>query len=220
MFSHFSMRNQSFIIAKEGFRWIALGLLLTFFLFFIGLAALAFFFLALTLFIAFFFRNPPRSIPNQPGVIVSPADGKICMIAEADEKKFLKEKRKRISIFMSVLNCHLNRSPVEAEVIDTRYHEGKFHLAMVDKASDLNEQCALLLEDSRKRRYVLVQIAGFIARRVVSYVKPGDHLKRGELLGIIQFGSRVDLYLPTDATLKVSVGESVRGGETVLGIVP
>lgn len=211
------MENQRFIIAREGIRWILGGLVITLFFFIVHLTPIAFFFLGLTLFIAFFFRNPKRKIPNQPGIIVSPADGKICMITEAYEKRFLKEKRKRVSIFMSVLNCHLNRSPIEAKVIDTHYNEGKFHLALVDKASDLNEQQTLLLEDPSKRKYVVVQIAGFIARRIVSYVKPGDRLKQGELLGMIQFGSRVDLYLDEHITLKVAVGDVVRGGETVLG---
>lgn len=219
IFSQFFMRNQGFIVAREGIKWLLSGFLITLFFFLVKWPAAAFIFLGLTLFIAFFFRNPKRDIPNQPGIVLSPADGKICMITEAYEKRFLKEKRKRISIFMSVFNCHLNRSPVEAKVIDTHYHPGKFHLANVDKASDLNEQHTILLEDQATHRYVLVQIAGFLARRIVSYVKTGDCLKRGELFGIIQLGSRVDLYLPENVNLKVTVGDSVYGGETVLGVI-
>jgi phosphatidylserine decarboxylase len=221
IFSQFFMRNQGFIIAREGIKWLISGFLITLFFFLVKLPALSLIFLGLTLFTAFFFRNPKRDIPNQPGIVLSPADGKICMITEAYEKRFLKEKRKRISIFMSVFNCHLNRSPVEAKVIDTHYHQGKFHLANVDKASDLNEQLMILLEDQTTPgdRYVVVQIAGYLARRIVSYVKSGDILKRGELFGIIQFGSRVDLYLPENVNLKVTVGDSVYGGETVLGVI-
>lgn len=213
------MRNHRFIIATEGLPWIGASLILTIFLALIGWSFLAWLTGGFTIFITSFFRNPHRHPPEQKGLIISPADGKVCMITNAYEKRFFKEPRKRISIFMSVLNCHVNRSPISANIIDTHYHPGKFHVANVDKASDLNEQHALLMEDENKNRFVLVQIAGFIARRIVSYVKVGDQLKAGDRLGIIQFGSRVDLYLPHHATVTVKQGEKLYAGETVLGMI-
>ena len=118
---------------------------------------------------------------------------------------------------MSPFNCHINRAPISGKVLDTSYSAGKFHVASVDKASDFNEQSALLLEDEQKNKFVVVQIAGWLCRRIVRYVKVGDCLLRGERFGLIQFGSRVDLYLPPKASLQVHVGQSVRAGETVIG---
>ena len=211
------MKNQGFIIAREGFKWIGIGVLLTLVLIILKAPLFAIFSGILTLFIVSFFRNPKRSIPSKPGLIVSPADGKICLITEAHEKKFLKEPRRRVSIFMSPFNCHINRAPISGKVLDTSYSAGKFHVASVDKASDFNEQSALLLEDEQKNKFVVVQIAGWLCRRIVRYVKVGDCLLRGERFGLIQFGSRVDLYLPPKASLQVHVGQSVRAGETVIG---
>ena len=213
------MQNQGFIIAREGFRWIGIGFFLTLLLIILKATWAAIFLGILTLFIVSFFRNPKRSIPAQQGLIVSPADGTICLITDAHEKKFLKEQRRRVSIFMSPLNCHINRAPISAKVLDTYYHPGKFHIASVDKASDLNEQHALLLEDDQKNKFVVVQIAGWLCRRIVNYTKAGHTLTRGERFGLIQFGSRVDIYLPPHASLQVQVGQSVRAGETVIGIL-
>ncbi len=211
------MQNQGFIIAREGFPWIGTSLLLTLILLILKALLPAIFLGVLTLFIISFFRNPKRITPSQQGLIIAPADGKICLITDAYEKKFLKDTRCRVSIFMSPLNCHINRAPITAKVLDTYYHAGKFHLASVDKASDLNEQNALLLEDVQKNKFVVVQIAGWLCRRIVSYAKVGDELLRGQRFGLIQFGSRVDLYLPPQVSLKVKVGEAVRGGKTVIG---
>jgi len=217
MFCRFYMQNQGFIIAREGFKFILIGLGLTLLSVSLGWDVLATILGGFTLFVVFFFRNPNRQAPNSEGLIISPADGTICKIEDVHEKRFLKEPRKRVSIFMSVFNCHVNRFPVNGKVIDTQYNPGKFHMAMVDKASDLNEQHTILLEDNRQNRYVVVQIAGLIARRIVSYVTSGDTLKVGQRFGLIQFGSRVDLYLPKNAAVRVKVGEKVKGGETVLG---
>lgn len=211
------MQNHGFIIAREGFKWIGAALLITLVFFFFHLTFLAVLMFGLTLFVTSFFRNPKRNIPQNPNVIISPADGKICLISDAHEKRFLKETRKRVSIFMSPLNCHINRAPLSAKVLDTYYHSGKFHFAGVDKASDLNEQNALLLEDEKKNKFVVVQIAGWLCRRIVNYAKPGDVLERGERFGLIQFGSRVDIYLPQNISLNVKLGQVVKGGETVLG---
>lgn len=211
------MQNQGFIIAREGIRWILLGAVLTGFMMVLHWTTAAWLFGGLTLFVAFFFRNPYRRTPQQKGLIIAPADGKICMITDVVERRFLNQPRKRVSIFMSVLNCHVNRSPIEGRVIGTHYHPGKFHIASHDKASDFNEQHTILMEDDRKNRFVIVQIAGFVARRIVSYIKEGDLLKCGQRFGLIQFGSRVDIYLPPQATLRAKEGQTVRGGETVIG---
>lgn len=211
------MRNQEFIIAREGFRWIFLGLFLTAIMTFSKIFTLAFLFGLLTVFIVSFFRNPHRKIPETKDVIVSPADGTICMITDAYEKRFLKASKKRISIFMSPFNCHVNRIPWDSKVIQTYYHSGKFHFAKVDKASDLNEQYALLLEDDQKNQFVVVQIAGWLCRRIVNYVKIGDSLKRGERFGIIQFGSRVDIYLQDSVDICIKEGQKVKAGESIIG---
>lgn len=211
------MQNQGFIIAREGFKFIAIGLALTLLSIQLGWMPLAWVMAGFTIFVTCFFRNPKRNTPQEQGLIIAPADGKICQISEAYEKRFLREPRKRISIFMSVFNCHINRSPISGKVIDTHYHPGKFHIASVDKASDLNEQNAVCIEDANNHKFVLVQIAGFVARRIVSRAKKGTSLLRGECFGLIQFGSRVDIYLPKNATVDVKVGQAVWGGETVLG---
>jgi len=166
-------QNHGFIIAKEGFKFILFGALLSFVSYSFGLTTLMWLSIGFTIFVTCFFRNPRRNTPQQPGLVISPADGKICLISEAYEKRFLKEDRKRISIFMSVFNCHINRSPITGRVLDTHYHPGKFHIASVDKASELNEQNAIHMEDERKNDYVVTQIAGWVARRIVSYVKGG-----------------------------------------------
>lgn len=213
------MQNQGFIIAKEGFPWITAALLSTLIFILVGWSILAYLMGSLTLFVISFFRNPPRKTPKEKGAIISPADGKICMIENVFEKRFLKQELRRVSIFMSPLNCHINRSPIHGTVKETHYNPGKFHFANVDKASDLNEQNSILLEDESQNRFVVVQIAGFIARRIISYAKKGDHFSSGERFGLIQFGSRVDLYLPPRTHLAVEVGQKVYGGETILGSI-
>ena len=211
------MQNQAFIIAREGFKFIFISLALTLMTLAFGFSFLAFLFLGLTLFIISFFRNPNRTPPTVEKAILSPADGKICQIEDVYEPKFLNEKRKRVSIFMSVFNCHVNRFPFEGKVLEMKYHPGKFHIASVDKASELNEQHAYFIEDQAQKKYVLVQIAGWVARRIVSYVQPGTTLQAGQRFGIIQFGSRVDFYLPLSVHLHVKVGDRVKAGLSVLG---
>lgn len=211
------MQNQEFIIAKEGFPWIISGLVMMIVSLLFGWIWVFFLFLLLVIFFGFFFRNPRRTPPREKGLVLSPADGIICMVTEYPENQFLHEKRRRISIFMSPFNCHINRSPISGKVIKIFYNPGKFHLARVDKASELNEQNKLLIEDENKNQWVVIQIAGFFARRIVSRVKPGDYLTAGERFGLIQFGSRVDLYIPSQVKLVVKVGDIVKGGETILG---
>ncbi len=171
---------------------------------------------ALAAFVLNFFRNPARSVPEEPGVVVSPADGVVCEVADEPSPRLLDTPARRISIFMNVFDVHVNRAPIDGAVREVVYNPGKFLAGNVPKASLENEQNALVLESPGGRRVVLVQIAGLIARRIVNYARPGDRLARGQRFGLIRFGSRVDVYLPPDAEVRVRLGQRVVGGETVL----
>jgi len=205
-------------IAKEGVPFLILPFLVAVLAFGMGwwipasLAVLA------ILFIAFFFRNPRRSIPAQHNAILSPADGKIIYVGECTEDRLLKQRALKVSIFMSVFDVHLNRAPVTGRVLERNYHPGRFLVASRDKSSLLNEQNVLLLETEDRFKILLVQIAGFIARRIVCYADTGDTVKQGEIFGLIRFGSRVDLYLPPEVKPLVSTGQHVKGGESIIGV--
>lgn len=211
------MKQTRWPIAKEGLPFLIPSALLTLVLGVIGWKWLTFFGILCTLFIVFFFRNPKRIIPTLPNVVISPADGRIIHIGECEEERFLKERTLKISIFMSIFDVHLNRMPVSGSVLQRSYHPGKFLVAHVEKSSLLNEQNALVLETEDRLKILLVQIAGLVARRIVCYPKVGDVLKRGEIFGLIRFGSRVDLYLPTEVKPLVRVGQHVKGGESIIG---
>jgi len=204
-------------IAKEGFPFIAGAAVLALIFGLLGWKILTFLGIALTLFIAYFFRNPERKIPRLQNVILSPADGKIIEVGEAQERRFLSEKTLKVSIFMSLFDVHLNRAPVSGKVLQKKYYPGEFFVAHAEKSSLLNEQNVLLIETEDHSHIVLVQIAGIVARRIVCYPKPGDLLKRGEIFGLIRFGSRVDLYLPLTVKPNVKVGQKVKGGESIIG---
>ncbi len=207
-------------IAPEGWPFILASVILTAILWFvdlrIGFYSLVFPGISLTLFVVWFFRDPERDIPKSDSAIVSPADGKVIIVEEVDEERFLKGRAMKISIFMNVFNVHVNRTPATGRIIDIFYNPGKFFNASFDKASLLNEQNALLIEAENGKRYVANQIAGLIARRIVCRVKPGDSLTRGARFGLIRFGSRLDVFLPLDVTVKVKVGEKVSAGSSIL----
>ena len=175
-------------------------------------------FLAFTAFSAWFFRNPTRTPPKDEDAVISPADGVICQVSEVEEKEFLGGvKTTRVSIFMSVFNVHVNRTPIAGRVAVTKHTPGAFNIASADKASTSNERNAVVLETARGK-LLFVQIAGAVARRIVCYAKPGDLLVAGQRFGLIRFGSRVDVYFPTETSKPaVVVGQKVVGGETVLG---
>jgi len=168
-----------------------------------------------TLFVVQFFRDPPRQIPGTERTVVSPADGRIVAVEKTDDP-YLKREARKVSVFMNVFNVHANRSPVDGEVKDRWYAPGAFMNAALDKASLENERNALWLRTTGGADVTCVQIAGLIARRILCYVKPGEHLRRGERFGFIRFGSRLDVYLPLSATVKVELGQTVRSGATVL----
>lgn len=203
-------------VTPEGYPYIALAILLALLAggFFGFWAALPW--VVLALYIVSFFRNPKRSIPQGPDLIVSPADGKVLQVMDCEETRYLKAKAKQVSIFMSPLNCHINRSPIAAEVVSCFYQPGKFKAAYNPKSMETNEHHAVLLEE-KGRRWLVVQIAGFLARRIVSYVQNGTRLQRGETFGLIQFGSRADVYCPVNCEIFVKPGEKVYAGKTVLG---
>ena len=169
----------------------------------------------LAAFVFYFFRDPEREIPSREGVVISPGDGKIIDIREVEEPSFIEGLCRRITIFLSVFNVHVQRAPVSGEVAHREYRPGEYAVAWHPKASENNEQSSLGLI-TRGHRVLVRQIAGLIARRIVTYPGQGEHVERGERIGIIRFGSRVDLFIPLDWTLDCSLGDKVAGGSTVL----
>lgn len=175
--------------------------------------------LVLTLFGISFFRNPRRRIPDGEGLILSPADGRIVGVEEGVEIPSFGGKATRVSIFMSVFNVHVSRMPAEGMVEEIRYQRGRFLPANRGEASRQNEQNVLLLRMAGGLKLVFVQVAGILARRIVCFVRGGDQVQRGEIFGAILFGSRVDIYLPPRVEVTVRMGERVRGGKSVLGVI-
>lgn len=162
-----------------------------------------------------FFRDPERVIPQEPGVAVSPADGKVIKV-ETMRDPLTGEDRTAICVFMNVFNVHVNRMPVAGRIARISYFGGKFLNASFDKASTDNERNSLLIEDGDGKTWTMVQIAGLIARRIICWGEEGDTLARGQRFGLIKFGSRVDLYIPSDYEPSVRNGEKVFAGQTVL----
>lgn len=177
--------------------------------------SIGFFFGLLAAFTVYFFRDPEREIPQGEGLIVSPADGTVVGIDDVPNAPFLDGPAKRVSIFLSILNVHINRSPISGKVAYRNYNPGKFLPANCDKASLDNEQNSIGIDDGGYK--VLVrQIAGIIARRILCWVNPGDSVTRGERFGLIRFGSRTEILMPPTAVVLVQNGDKVKGGETVI----
>ena len=172
-----------------------------------------------TLFILQFFRDPPRAVPGETDAVVSPADGRVVAV-EKSRDPYLDRDALKISVFMNVFNVHSNRSPVDGEVKKNWYFGGKFLNAALDKASLENERNALWIHTIHGADVTCVQVAGLIARRILCYVQPSDHLKRGQRFGFIRFGSRVDVYLPLNAKPDTAVGDKVFAGESILARLP
>ncbi len=210
------INRSAFPVAPEGLPFIAFAAIITVILAFFSLKPLALVGLIITVFIVYFFRNPERSVPDDPNAVIAPADGKIVFIGNARESHLDAEMLK-ISIFMSVFNVHVNRAPCSGKVVDTFYKHGKFLDARDDRATFENEQSGIILEMSKGAKIVFVQVAGLIARRIVSYPAVGDGLSRGERYGLIRFGSRVDVYLPKNADVNVALNDKTVAGQTILG---
>jgi phosphatidylserine decarboxylase len=180
---------------------------------------LAFVLMILALWVAYFFRDPERTGDRGGELVIAPADGRVVMITEVDEPAFLHGKALRISIFMNVFNVHVNRYPVSGTVRFVHYNPGKFLNAATDKSSLENEQMSVGIETG-SRRVLVRQIAGLVARRIVTYSREGDEVEQGERMGIIRFGSRVDVFLPTSSTPSVRVGETTTAGSSVIARLP
>jgi phosphatidylserine decarboxylase len=176
-----------------------------------GLAA---FFLILAFLILNFFRDPDRKIPTESGVIVSPADGRVVQVVEESPEG---QRVRRVSVFMSALDVHVNRAPISGTIREVSYQKGAFHIASQPRASLENEQNVFTIQ-GEQGRVVVRQIAGVLARRIVFWKKPGDRLERGERVGLIKFGSRVDVLLDSEVELRVKVGDHIHAGSSILGL--
>jgi phosphatidylserine decarboxylase len=212
------MKNYGIPVAAEGWPFIVPLAVVTVVLYLVGWKNTAIVSLALTLFVLFFFRDPERTIPKGNNIVVSPADGRVIVIKDIFEPDYLKQDVKQISIFLSVFNVHVNRSPVEGIVESVKYNPGKFHVASVDKASLDNEQTGMVIATGN-HKVLVKQIAGLIARRIVCYAKTGDAIKSGERYGLIRFGSRVDIFLPKNAEIKVKLGDRIKGARDVIAVL-
>ena len=202
----------------EGFRFLAIFAAITLVLFLLW-EPLGWIGVGLTVWCYYFFRDPERVTPDRPGLVVSPADGIVSLIEPAvppAELGMADMPLTRVSVFMSVFNCHVNRSPVAGEVTAISYRPGKFFNASLDKASADNERNSLRIRMADGRDLAVVQIAGLVARRILCFVKPCDRLGTGERFGLIRFGSRLDVYLPPGVEPLVRVGQTMVAGETVL----
>lgn len=202
----------------EGLKFVAIfgGITLLLFLFSGFLAMLG---LVLTVWCYYFFRDPKRVTPKRPGVMVSPADGIVSQIEPAVPPVELGMSDKpltRVSVFMDVFNCHVNRVPIAGKVVTIAYRPGAFFNASLDKASEDNERNSLCIRMEDGREIAVVQIAGLVARRIVCFVEAGAEMETGERFGLIRFGSRVDVYLPPEIVPIVEVGQTMVAGETVL----
>lgn len=206
-------------IHREGYRFIAIFAAVTAVLFWLNLTPLGWLGVILTLWCAYFFRDPERVTPLRDGLVISPADGRVSSIEEVippPELDLPRDPVIRISVFMNVFDVHVNRSPLDGVVRRIAYIPGAFINAELDKASEDNERQALTLELSDGRLVGVVQIAGLIARRIVKFVNEGDRLMAGQRFGLIRFGSRVDVYLPKGVNTLACVGQRAVAGETVL----
>ena len=203
------------IIAREGWPFVAIALVIALALSWYGLWVLAIVAWIAFVFVVQFFRDPQRTIPTQANAVLSPADGRIVKVEQARDP-WLDRDALKISVFMNVFNVHSNRSPVDGEVVNAWYRPGAFVNADLDKASEENERNALHLRTPEGRDVTCVQVAGLIARRILCYAKPGDRLARGQRYGFIRFGSRVDVFVPADAAPRAAVGDVVYAAESIL----
>ena len=210
------MKKPQFLIASEGFPFILFSGFVTLIFSILEYEIATLSGLLVTTFVTCFFRDPARVQPEDKEALISPADGTIIRIDEMFDDRFLGEQVIRISIFMNVFNVHVNRIPCPGTVKHVLFKPGKFYSADKDKATLQNEYCALIIATPAGPRYGVVQIAGLIARRIVCRAQKGDRVEAGQRYGLIRFGSRLDLYLPPESTVDVSMGQKVKAGETII----
>jgi len=206
----------AFPVAKPGLPFIYTSAFLTLIFAILDMHSLAMFWLIATICIVLFFRDPDRVVPTQENAVISPADGKVIIAEQVQTSPYLDQPCTKISIFMTVFNVHVNRIPCSGVVSDVIYHPGKFVSANLDKASESNERNAIIVELENGQSMAFVQIAGLIARRIISQVQSGDKVKKGQKFGMICFGSRLDVYLPQDAKLNITKGDRVMSGTSIL----
>lgn len=200
-------------MVRDGIPYVVIPVLLAIVPIVFGYWPLALPFVAIALFMAFFFRDPHRAVPLEPGIVVAPADGKVTIVKLADGQQY---PQSLVSIFLSPLDVHINRSPIGGEILDIAYKRGRFVMATREDARVLNEQNTLTIQgDGLTVR--CTQIAGILARRIVCWKQRGDRVKCGERFGMIKFGSRTDLLLPPNIEVVVSEGMKVKGGVTIVG---
>jgi len=183
----------------------------------LGIAVLALLGLLATFFVCYFFRDPDRVTPVLEGGVVSPADGRVIKVERLESTHFAKGPCRRVSIFMSVFNVHVNRIPFHGRIAKIEYYPGKFFSANLDKASRFNEHNAVHLETENGQTLCFVQIAGLVARRIICRIQEGEDVARGQRFGLICFGSRLDVYLPVDTQITVTVGDVVSAGTSLIG---
>jgi phosphatidylserine decarboxylase len=212
-------RAVSVPFAKEGIPFIGATAGITVIAGWLGWTTIATLAGILTLFVSWFFRNPARVIPQGPGLVVAPGDGKVLAVDEEFEPRYLKDRAVRISIFLNVFDVHINRIPCEGTIEDVQYQPGLFLVASKPGATLKNEQNAVMIKTVEEAKVLCVQVAGLIARRIVCWVNPKERAVRGERFGLIRFGSRIDTFLPIASSIKVAVGDRVKGGETILGVL-
>lgn len=210
------MKHNS-IIAYEGLPFIISSLILTILVAFLGVVWLTLLLAAITVFIICFFRNPERFFQDEDKLVICPADGKVIRIEEVDVAGTITGRFKKISIFMNVFNVHVNRSPYNGKIETIAYHKGKFLSANLDKASAENERNEIMIRTEDGRMLWVVQIAGLIARRIVCWTQEGARIEKGERFGLIRFGSRVEVFLPSDSRVAVRLGDKVQAGRTTIG---
>jgi len=207
------------IIAHEGFPFIIFSLVLTVLAAFFGVIWLTAVLAAISVFIICFFRNPERYFQDEDKLVICPADGKIIKIEEVDIQGTITGRFKKISIFMNVFNVHVNRAPYDGTIAKIAYHKGKFLSANLDKASVENERNEIMISTIDGRVIWVAQIAGLIARRIVCWTREEAIIKKGERFGLIRFGSRVEVFLPSDSRIVVKLDDKVRAGQTTLGFL-
>jgi len=213
------MRHESMIV-PEGLPFIVPLAVAVAVAFFYNAQILTAILLLLLLFVLNFFRNPERIFSGDERALLSPADGRVIRVDDEASHELMEGSCRKVSIFMNVFNVHVNRAPCSGVIESIRYKKGEFLSADKDAASEQNEKNALLIRTGEGRKIVTVQVAGLIARRIVCWLKEGMEVRKGERFGMIRFGSRLDVFLPRDASVSVNIGDKVRAGETPIGYWP
>lgn len=214
------MKTPRVPIAKEGYPFIYASSFVTLVLAIIAPVWLTIIGLILSLFVISFFRDPERFTPPAAEAIVSPADGKVLHVEKIHDETYLHQDVLKVSIFMNLFNVHVNRNPFTGTVGQVIHTPGKFYSADKDRAALLNERCATILHTETGEQIAYVQIAGLVARRIVNWLEPGDLVRKGDRMGLIRFGSRLDVYLPADTEILVNAGDRVNAGESIIARFP